>query len=223
MQPRVITFQKTFFCRSPASAATGAGTAHSALLSRTVASCCRMRWRASLCAGERPAVPRRSLLLASTRRKNRGSHAYLKKTGYDTILDYCEAMCRLAIRHGILPHTNAGILTYDEMKRLRAVNASMGLMLETTARIPAHNGSKGKEPEVRLAMMEDAGKLKIPFTTGLLLGIGETVADREASLIAIRDIHRKIRAHPGDHPPELLSQERHPNGRVPGSGNAGDL
>ena len=77
------------------------------------------------------------------------------------------------------------------MKRLRRVNASMGLMLETTARIPAHNGSTGKAPEVRLAMMEDAGKLKIPFTTGLLLGIGETVADREESLVAIRDLHRK--------------------------------
>ena len=116
---------------------------------------------------------------------------YLEKTGYDTILDYCEAMCKKSIEYGILPHTNAGILTYDEMKRLRKVNASMGLMLETTARIPAHNGSKGKEPEVRLAMMEDAGKLKIPFTTGLLLGIGETVADREESLVAIRDINKK--------------------------------
>ncbi len=120
-----------------------------------------------------------------------GFGSYLKKTGYTTILDYCEEMCRLSIRHGILPHTNAGILTYDEMKRLRTVNASMGLMLETTARIPAHQGSKGKEPEVRLAMIEEAGKLKIPFTTGLLLGIGETLADRKASLVAIRDIHRK--------------------------------
>ena len=120
-----------------------------------------------------------------------GFGQYLEKTGYGTILDYCEAMCRLAIRYGILPHTNAGILSYDEMKRLRPINASMGLMLETTARIPAHQGSKGKDPEVRLEMMEDAGRLKIPFTTGLLLGIGETVADREDSLLAIRDIHRK--------------------------------
>ncbi|MDD1702150.1 MAG: 7,8-didemethyl-8-hydroxy-5-deazariboflavin synthase CofG [Methanoregula sp.] len=120
-----------------------------------------------------------------------GFEVFLEKTGYATILEYCEAMCRLSIHYGILPHTNAGVLTYDEMKRLRKVNASMGLMLETTARIPAHNGSKGKSPEVRLAMMEDAGKLRIPFTTGLLLGIGETVVDREESLVAIRDIHRK--------------------------------
>lgn len=120
-----------------------------------------------------------------------GFTAYLKRIGYSTILDYCEDMCRKSIVYGILPHTNAGILTYDEMERLRAVNASMGLMLETTAKIPAHAASKGKEPEVRIGMMEDAGKLRIPFTTGLLLGIGETVADREESLLAIRDLHKR--------------------------------
>ena len=100
-------------------------------------------------------------------------------------------MCRRSIACGVLPHTNAGILTYEEMERLRAVNASMGLMLETTAHVPAHAGSKGKEPAVRLGMIEDAGKLRIPFTTGLLLGIGETMADREESLLAIRDLHRR--------------------------------
>jgi FO synthase subunit 1 len=122
-----------------------------------------------------------------------GFGKYLEPLGYTTILDYCEAMCRKSIEYGVLPHTNAGILTFDEMERLRTVNASMGLMLETTARIPAHATSKGKEPEVRLAMIEDAGKLKIPFTTGLLLGIGETMADREESLHAIRDIHRRYK------------------------------
>jgi 7,8-didemethyl-8-hydroxy-5-deazariboflavin synthase len=120
-----------------------------------------------------------------------GFDIYLQKMGYTTILDYCEAMCKKSIEFGILPHTNAGILTYEEMKRLQPVNASMGLMLETTADIPAHATSKGKDPEVRISMMEDAGKLRIPFTTGLLLGIGETRADREDSLFAIRDIHRR--------------------------------
>ena len=120
-----------------------------------------------------------------------GFMAHLKRTGYSTILDYCEAMCRKSIECGVLPHTNAGILTYDEMERLHAVNASMGLMLETTAKIPAHATSKGKEPEIRLDMIEDAGKLRIPFTTGLLLGIGETMADREDSLLAIRDLHKR--------------------------------
>jgi len=122
-----------------------------------------------------------------------GFSRYLEPLGYTTILDYCEAMCRKSIEYGVLPHTNAGILTFDEMEHLRTVNASMGLMLETTARVPAHATSKGKEPEVRLAMMEDAGKLKIPFTTGLLLGIGETITDREESLYAIRDIHRRYK------------------------------
>ena len=120
-----------------------------------------------------------------------GFLGYLNRIGYTTILDYCEAMCRKSIAQGILPHTNAGILTYDEMDRLREVNASMGLMLETTAHIPAHAGSKGKEPGVRLAMIEDAGKLRIPFTTGLLLGVGETIKDREESLLAIRDLHKR--------------------------------
>jgi FO synthase subunit 1 len=122
-----------------------------------------------------------------------GFTAYLKRTGFSTILEYCEEMCRKSIACGVLPHTNAGILTFDEMERLRPVNASMGLMLETTAKnIPAHAASKGKEPEVRLGMIEDAGKLKIPFTTGLLLGIGETMADREESLLAIRHLHKKF-------------------------------
>jgi FO synthase subunit 1 len=120
-----------------------------------------------------------------------GFTAYLRKTGYLTILKYCEAMCRESIACGILPHTNAGILTYEEMEHLRPVNASMGLMLETTAKIPAHAASKGKDPQIRLMMIEDAGKLRIPFTTGLLLGIGETMTDREESLCAIRDLHKK--------------------------------
>jgi len=123
--------------------------------------------------------------------KEPGFSAMLAPLGYATILDYCEAMCKAAIKCGILPHTNAGILNYEEMERLRPVTASMGLMLETTAEIPAHATSVGKSPDVRLAMMEDAGKLKIPFTTGLLLGIGETMADREDSLYAIRDLHKR--------------------------------
>ena len=141
--------------------------------------------------------------------------AILKKLGYESILDYCEAMCRLkAIEYGILPHTNAGILTYEEMKRLRPVNASMGLMLETTAEIPAHATSKGKSPDVRLAMMEDAGKLKIPFTTGLLLGIGETMADREDSLFAIRDLHKRY-----GHIQEIIIQNFCPKPGTPLAGS----
>ena len=122
-----------------------------------------------------------------------GFDAELKKTGYSSILDYCYDMCLAAINVGMLPHTNAGILDYGELEHFRKVNASMGLMLETTADIPAHRNSPGKVPEVRIAMMEDAGRLKIPFTTGILIGIGESPLDREESLEVIRDLHRRYR------------------------------
>ncbi|MDI6718545.1 MAG: 7,8-didemethyl-8-hydroxy-5-deazariboflavin synthase subunit CofG [Methanomicrobiales archaeon] len=112
-------------------------------------------------------------------------------SGYSSILDYCFAMSERALQHGLLPHTNAGILTSEEMERLREVNASMGLMLETTARVPAHRHSPGKVPEVRIQMLEDAGRLRIPFTTGILVGIGESESDREESLTVIRDLHRR--------------------------------
>jgi FO synthase subunit 1 len=120
-----------------------------------------------------------------------GFPGMLSALGYNTILEYCYEMCGRAIREGLLPHTNAGLLTYEEMERLREVNASMGLMLETTAEIPAHRNSPGKRPEERIRMMEDAGRLRIPFTTGILVGIGETMGDREESLMAIRDLHRR--------------------------------
>ncbi|HJK01468.1 MAG TPA: 7,8-didemethyl-8-hydroxy-5-deazariboflavin synthase subunit CofG [Methanocorpusculum sp.] len=116
---------------------------------------------------------------------------YIEAIGYSDILSYCEAMSRVAIDLGMLPHTNAGILSYDELARLRHVNVSMGLMLETTAILPAHCRSPGKDPSVRLEMIADAGKLHIPFTTGLLLGIGETSDDRESSLAEIRDLHKR--------------------------------
>jgi FO synthase subunit 1 len=116
----------------------------------------------------------------------------LSAIGFGTIVDYCSEMCRRAIGTGLLPHTNAGILSFDEMERLREVNASMGLMLETTAEIPAHRNSPGKRPEERIRMLEDAGKLRIPFTTGILVGIGETMGDREESFMAIRDLHRRF-------------------------------
>jgi len=115
----------------------------------------------------------------------------LVRFGYHDIIDYCHDLCSQALEYGILPHTNAGVLTCREMEYLSDVNASMGLMLETTARLEAHRLSPGKDPVVRIGMIEDAGRLKIPFTTGLLLGIGETMEDREESLTVIRDLHRR--------------------------------
>ncbi|NLI63027.1 MAG: 7,8-didemethyl-8-hydroxy-5-deazariboflavin synthase subunit CofG [Methanosarcinaceae archaeon] len=118
----------------------------------------------------------------------------LAETGYETTVDYLCRLCEIAIEEALLPHTNAGILTYEELKKLKPYNASMGLMLETTApvkRIKAHEFSPGKDPALRLSVLENAGKLKIPFTTGLLIGIGETKKDRIRSLKEIRRIHKK--------------------------------
>jgi len=145
-----------------------------------------------------------------------GFDGYVRNTGYHRFLEYLMAMCRYSVDAGVLPHTNAGVLTYDEMETLREVNASMGIMLETTADVPAHRNSPGKQPEVRLAMMEDAGKLRIPFTTGLLVGIGETMADREKSLCAIRDIHRRFR-----HIQEVIIQNFCPKPGTPMAGHPG--
>ncbi len=126
---------------------------------------------------------------------------YLQAVGHDSILDYCYEMSELAIAAGLLPHTNAGILTTEEMARLKEVNASMGLMLETTADIPAHRKSPGKNPRIRIEMIEEAGRLQIPFTTGLLLGIGETRKDRIDSLEVIADLHKRY-----DHIQEVIIQ-----------------
>lgn len=123
--------------------------------------------------------------------RERGFSEYLTRIGYTSILEYCYDMACYAINKGILPHTNVGILTEEEMIHLRKVNASMGLMLETTAAVPAHEHSPGKNPEVRIEMIETAGKLKIPFTTGLLLGIGETRKDHIDSLEVIADLSKR--------------------------------
>lgn len=142
--------------------------------------------------------------------EEKGFAEHIRKVGYETVLDYCYDMCKTALEMGILPHTNAGILDCDELKRFREVNPSMGLMLETTADIPAHRNCAGKKPEVRIEMLENAGKLRIPFTTGLLLGIGETPADREESLEVIRDVHRRY-----DHIQEVIIQNFCPKPSTP--------
>jgi FO synthase len=111
----------------------------------------------------------------------------------DTIA-YVARCCRIALDEGLLPHTNAGVMTGDEMARLRPLNVSMGLMLESISerlrqRGGAHQQAPDKDPALRLAMLRRAGELRIPFTTGILIGIGETRAERVASLRAIADLH----------------------------------
>jgi FO synthase len=125
-------------------------------------------------------------------------HSYratLWQLGYSSTLAYVHQACEIALEEGLLPHTNAGLMSRDELASLKAVNVSMGLMLENVSRRlrrkgEAHYHSPDKDPERRLAMMRHAGELHIPFTTGILVGIGETRAERVASLGAIRDLHR---------------------------------
>jgi FO synthase subunit 1 len=121
-----------------------------------------------------------------------GFSSLLKQiTGHSSMLEYCYAMSEDAIKCGLLPHTNAGILTADEIEMLKPVTASMGLMLETTAVLPAHTHSPGKDPTRRIEMIADAGRLKMPFTTGILLGIGETRKDHIESLEAIATLQKE--------------------------------
>jgi len=109
-------------------------------------------------------------------------------------LDVIYDLCVLALSMGFLPHTNAGILSFSEMQRLKNVNASMGLMLEQlTPKLlhTVHRHAPSKIPELRLQHLQWAGELQIPFTTGLLLGIGENEDDRRQTLMAITDLHLK--------------------------------
>ena len=120
----------------------------------------------------------------------------LAALGVRSTIEYVRRACELALAEGLLPHTNAGVMSHAEMELLRPVNVSMGLMLENVSarlrrRGQVHQYAPDKEPAVRLQVMEDAGKLRIPFTTGILLGIGETAAERAQSLLAIRDLNER--------------------------------
>ncbi|MEM1689288.1 MAG: 7,8-didemethyl-8-hydroxy-5-deazariboflavin synthase subunit CofG [Candidatus Hadarchaeales archaeon] len=115
----------------------------------------------------------------------------LSDLGYRTTVDYLVDISRMMLNMNLLPHTNAGSITYEEMKKLRRYNASMGLMLECATRLPAHEESPGKRPEIRLEVIRNAGELKIPFTTGLLIGIGESRKDRLFSLFEIKKLQER--------------------------------
>lgn len=125
----------------------------------------------------------------------RGYRELLGTLGHASTASYVYRACEIALDAGLLPHTNAGILSRDEMAHLKEVNVSLGLMLESVSprlreRGAVHQWAPDKDPVVRLQMLRDAGELQIPFTTGLLIGIGETLAERVDTLLAIRDLHR---------------------------------
>jgi 7,8-didemethyl-8-hydroxy-5-deazariboflavin synthase CofG subunit len=123
--------------------------------------------------------------------------ATLRHLGYKSTLHYLEAMCELVVREtSLLPHPNPGLLSAEWISRLAAVSPSMGLMLESTSSLllapgAAHDNAPDKVPAKRLRTIENAGKLRVPFTTGLLIGIGETPEGRVDTLLAIRDLHER--------------------------------
>jgi len=123
---------------------------------------------------------------------------WLESRGYDSTLAYVRAMAiRVLEETGLLTHLNPGVMTWEELNRLKPVSPSMGMMLETTSRRLfetrglTHFGSPDKDPEVRLRVLEDAGRLSIPFTSGLLVGIGETLEERAETIFALRRIARE--------------------------------
>jgi 7,8-didemethyl-8-hydroxy-5-deazariboflavin synthase CofH subunit/7,8-didemethyl-8-hydroxy-5-deazariboflavin synthase CofG subunit len=121
------------------------------------------------------------------------ARAWLDEHGYTSTVDYLVAMCALVLEEtGLLPHANAGAISRDELARLREVAPSQGMMIESLRPdLAAHRGAPDKIPERRLATLEWAGELAIPFTTGILVGIGETEADRVEALEAIAASHRR--------------------------------
>ncbi|MBO0818930.1 MAG: 7,8-didemethyl-8-hydroxy-5-deazariboflavin synthase CofG, partial [Actinobacteria bacterium] len=128
----------------------------------------------------------------------RPAREWLDASGYDSTLSYVRAMAiRVLEETGLLPHLNPGVLTWQDFSRLKPVAPSMGMMLETTAarlfteRGGPHFGSPDKDPAVRLRVLEDAGRCAVPFTTGILIGIGETLAERAESIFAIRRVARE--------------------------------
>ncbi len=123
---------------------------------------------------------------------------WLEEAGYSSTLDYVRAMAiRVLEETGLLPHLNPGVMSWQDLQRLKPVAPSMGMMLETTSRRlydekgGAHFGSPDKDPAVRIRVLEDAGRSNVPFTSGLLIGIGETLAERADSVFALRRIARQ--------------------------------
>lgn len=158
---------------------------------------------ALFCLGDKPEVAYRSY------------RDWLATNGLRDTTDYLVQACQIAFECGILPHTNAGILSESEMSELRPWNASMGLMLESTSerlreKGMAHYFSPDKDPAVRIRMHEEAGGLRIPFTSGILLGIGENAVERVDTLLTIRELDDRYA-----HIQEVIVQPFHPKADTP--------
>jgi FO synthase len=139
----------------------------------------------------------------------------LKAWGHEDFTSYVVWACERALERGMLPHTNLGVLSKGDLARLREVTASQGLMLESVDESlmeTVHQGSPTKHPKARLETIEAAGELKIPFTTGILVGIGESVESRVESLEAIAEVHREY-----GHIQEVILQNFVPHPRYYGA------
>ena len=148
----------------------------------------------------------------------RGYRGWLDAQGYASTSEYLVDACRVAFEEGTFPHSNAGIMGKGELAALRPWNASMGLMLESTSRRLRERGgphywAPDKEPALRVRMTREAGELRIPFTSGILIGIGETPEERVDTLLAIAQLHAE-----GGHIQEVIVQNFHPK---PGTQMAG--
>ena len=138
-----------------------------------------------------------SMILTSKNSKKLSSiKNELKSRNCLNFVEFVKEICIRLLKFKILPHTNLGYLTYNEIKNLKNYNASMGLMLESTSmklfeKGEVHEHSPGKVPKKRIEHIKNAGRLKIPFTTGLLLGIGETIEDVIGDLFLIKEINNE--------------------------------
>jgi FO synthase len=141
-----------------------------------------------------------------------GVRARLAELGHADFVAYVVWVCERALERGLLPHTNLGAISKEELGRLREATASQGLMLESLREdLVAHQGSPTKDPVLRLATIRAAGELKIPFASGILVGIGETAEDRVASLEALAEVHREF-----GHIQEIILQNFVPHDRYYG-------
>lgn len=141
------------------------------------------------------------------------ARAWLDEHGFGSTIEYVAHTARLVTAEtGLLAHANPGVMSEDELRMLRPAAPSMGMMLETTSRRlfeepgQVHFGSPDKDPAVRLEVIDAAGRERVPFTTGILVGIGETVHDRAASLVAIRDAHERHQVAGQGHVQEVIVQ-----------------
>ncbi|MBW9109229.1 7,8-didemethyl-8-hydroxy-5-deazariboflavin synthase CofG [Microbacterium ureisolvens] len=141
------------------------------------------------------------------------ARAWLDQHGFASTIEYVAHIARLVTAEtGLLAHANPGVMTAEELRMLRPVAPSMGMMLETTSRRlyeepgQVHFGSPDKDPAVRLEVIEAAGRERVPFTTGILVGIGETVRDRAESLVAIREVHERHAVGGQGHVQEVIVQ-----------------